>query len=69
MTKRTATYWHDGTLMTVGVKRRRPLGDAINRQALERADAANRHTCQECDCADPTALPGLSADCDCSCHH
>lgn len=25
--------------------------------------------CAKCDCADPTTLPGLAADCDCDCHH
>jgi hypothetical protein len=25
--------------------------------------------CDACDCADPTALPGLAAECDCACHH
>jgi hypothetical protein len=24
--------------------------------------------CEECDCADPTALVGLSTDCSCHCH-
>lgn len=24
--------------------------------------------CESCDCADPLALPGLAAECDCACH-
>lgn len=24
--------------------------------------------CEYCDCADPTAVPGLAKDCDCPCH-
>ena len=26
------------------------------------------NACAACDCADPTALPGLAAECECGCH-
>lgn len=26
------------------------------------------NACAACDCADPTALPGLAAECECACH-
>lgn len=31
-------------------------------------EAGGRLPCEACDCADPTALPGLAAECDCACH-
>lgn len=39
--------------------------DEYGRNVCNRCDPQG---CQDCDCADPTALANLSADCDCNCH-
>lgn len=35
---------------------------------LSRLDASKVQSCEDCDCADPLAITGLSANCDCRCH-
>lgn len=52
--------------------RRECLRDARENGATAVFHATEREArmaaCGRCDCADPLAIPGLSADCSCTCH-